>query len=152
MPEIEVFEQLDVRVPLFHRFLFVVFADDRQIIDFIRLNNIFQPNSKKCVKEIEEGDIVCLGRQPCVVSELSKVFETTGDLDFDKSKKSKLAILIKGSSILWPGIEYENTFLYHDDNELGFYSGIPDLYDGLLVSRKSPNEIHSTSLRSMKLD
>lgn len=55
-------------------------------------------------------------------------------MDFDKSEKPKMAILITGQSLFWPAIDYEVSFLHHDDNKIGTYSGTPDVFTGIMVN------------------
>lgn len=84
--------------------------------------------------DIQARDIVFLGKQLCVVIEISKPYSTTLPLDFDKSTNPKVAIVITGQSIFWPKVKYESPFVYDHDNEIGTFSGVPKVYRGDLVS------------------
>ena len=110
-----------------------------QIFDFIRERNIFVPNGTKPVTEVDVGDIVLLGQQLCVVTEVSEPYSTTLPMDFDRSTDPKTAIVITGQSIFWPDIKYGPPFVYHDDNMIGTCSGVPELYEGDLVSNECSN-------------
>ena len=107
-----------------------------QIVKFILRYDIFVPNGAKPVTEVEVEDIVLLGQQPCIVTEISEPYSSTAPMDFDKSTKPKTAIVITGQSIFWPKIKYAPPFVYHDDNKIATFSGAPELYEGDLVMNK----------------
>lgn len=88
--------------------------------------------------DVRKHDIVSLGKQLCVVAEVSEPYTTTLSLDFDESTNPKTAIVITGQSIFWPNIKYAPAFVYHDDNKIGAFSGVPELYQGDLVSVSVP--------------
>ena len=67
---------------------------------------------------------------------MSGPFWTTSPFDVDKSARKKLEVIIKGQSIFWPKLEYEDKFLYCQDNRVAVYSGSPDVYEGILVSKR----------------
>ena len=101
--------------------------------------------------EVREGDVVVLGRQACQVVELSKPFSTTTPLDFDKSTNPKEAVMIIGTSVLWPCIDYESAFLHHDDNKIGTFSGEPDIHEGTVVSIFRREESMEPALSLLRL-
>lgn len=111
-----------------------------QIIGFIKERNIFVPNGNKPVTDVEMGDIVFLGQQLCVVTNVSEPYSTTLPMDFDKFSDPKTAIVITGQSIFWPDIEYAPSFDHHDDNMIGTFSGVPEMYEGDLVSNDVPKQ------------
>ena len=86
-------------------------------------------------------DIVSLGKQLCEVTEVSEPYSTTLPLDFDESTNPKTAVVITGRSIFWPNIKYDTPFVYHDDSEIGTFSGVPEVYQGDLVSISVPTVI-----------
>ena len=100
--------------------------------------------------EVRVGDVVVLGRQACEVVELSKPFSTTTPLDFDGSTNPKQAVIIIGESVLWPSVDYESTFLHHDENRIGTFSGEPDIREGTVVSifrHEEPKKLALSLLR-----
>ena len=103
------------------------------------MHNIFTPNSSKSVTEVDLEDIVVLGKQLCRVIKISGPYSTISPMDFDKSANPKEAIGLTGQSILWPKIEYEHSFLHHDDNKIDTFSGEPEVYSGDVVSKTWSN-------------
>lgn len=55
-------------------------------------------------------------------------------MEFDKSENPKMAIMITGQSLFWTAIDYEESFVYHDDNKIGTYSGTPEILTGIMVN------------------
>lgn len=55
-------------------------------------------------------------------------------MEFDKSEDPKMAIMITGQSLFWTAIDYEVSFVYHNDNKIGTYSGTPDVFTGIMVN------------------
>lgn len=103
------------------------------MVEFIKRHNIFKPNGTRLVKDVDIEDVVVLGRQPCIVTGISEPFLTTSPLDFDESKNPKVALEITGQSIFWPSIDYETCFLLHDNNKIGTFSGVPQIFERSLV-------------------
>ena len=116
-----------------------LYLPNLQIVSFIQTHNILTPNGSKSITEIELGDIVVLGKQLCLVTKISGPYSTTLPMDSDKSANPKKAIALTGRSILWPKIEYDHSFLHHDDNKIGTLSGKPDMYAGDLVLKRCSN-------------
>ncbi|CAF9941694.1 hypothetical protein IMSHALPRED_002851 [Imshaugia aleurites] len=104
------------------------------IVDFIIEKRIFAANGSIPVLEIEDEDIVVLGQQLCIVTNVSEPFSTTLPTDSDQSSKLKWVVTITGRSIFWPSIEYEHSFLHHKDNKIGNFSREPVYYHGPLTN------------------
>ena len=124
-----------------------------QLVEFVRERNIFVPNSTKPVTEVEMGDIVLLGQQLCIVTNVPEAYSTTLPVDFDLSTDPKMTVVITGQSIFWPDIEYAPPFVHHDNNMIGTFSGVPELlYEGDLVSNRCFNTIIHMTLTGAFVD
>ena len=120
--------------PMSHRLPFRTYCLlSPQVVEFIKLHNIFTPNGTSLVKDIEVGDVVVLGRQPCLVTGISDPFSTTSPLDLDESNNPKVAVQITGQSVFWPDIDYEACFLLKDGNKIGTLGGPPDICERVPV-------------------
>ena len=85
-------------------------------------------------------------------TKVSEPYTTTLLMNFDKSTDPKTAITITGQSIFWPDVEYAPPFVHHNDNMIGTFSGVPDLYEGDLVSNKRSNINNHISLTGALVD
>ena len=89
-----------------------------------------------------------MGKQPCEVLKISKVFHTTLSLDFDNSTNMKPAISITAQTLFWSEIQYEQPYVFHKDSKVDTYSGTPEVYTSNVVQYKSATvQFHANLMR-----